>query len=155
MCKLPTVASDARAMIQDVQIDASTLASIVQASEAILPESHQMVRPAILTPAQRLERLRARIRAREADKTSDRARTTLELRRQLRVCEDAIALHSVVADLFTRCASAKCERPNGISGLFTRKARDQEVTVMTSEADVISVASAQSPAIQPVQRLEP
>merc|ERR1712176_508450 len=36
-----------------------------------------------------------------------------------------------------------------------RKARDQEVTAMTSEADVISVASAQSPAIQPVQRLEP
>merc|ERR1712048_100145 len=157
-CALPTAPSEARTVEPDMKenrADALEHAAAAQLSESPSFESTNTTHPTVLTAAQRLERLRARIRAREAEKTSTRAKTISDLRRKLRLCEDAIALHTVVADLFARCASAKCERSNGIGGLFTSKACDQQNVVMTSEDAVISVASSQSPAIQPVQRMEP
>jgi hypothetical protein len=88
----------------------------------------------------RLEALRARARAKHATRLREAVGAKAKAARELALCEDAIALHAIVARLFE-----KNEQPLDAAALFvarTNSSRDAAKATI-SEAEVIAISKSQ------------
>jgi len=112
-----------------------------------------------LSASQRLEQLRARIRAKVATNDSVEARACVETRRRMSLCDDAMAMHAVVANLFAKCELGTL---SGRSPLLQSRAPSSAgadaapaaaFESATSEAEAVKVASSQTYAAQAVRPL--
>lgn len=121
------------------------LSSVHRSTEPARPTSK-------LSAQERMEQLRARIRQRKAARTTCAAKAIAEMKKQLRLNEDATLLHGVVAQLFSRNE----RRPESLR--LCDKHHEQgnliDATSSTSEEEVVSAATSTNFAVQAMSRLE-
>mmetsp|Transcript_36658 Transcript_36658/g.80343 ORF Transcript_36658/g.80343 Transcript_36658/m.80343 type:complete len:464 (-) Transcript_36658:325-1716(-) len=90
------------------------------------------------------ERLRKRVRAKEAAANSPAARARAELERRIRVCDDALAVHAIVVQLF---AQAPVKQATAFS--------ERRFNASTTEGKVLAAVSSQSYGLQSIRTLKP
>eukprot|EP00927_Polykrikos_kofoidii_P002702 TRINITY_DN1107_c0_g1_i3.p1 TRINITY_DN1107_c0_g1~~TRINITY_DN1107_c0_g1_i3.p1 ORF type:complete len:525 (+),score=74.69 TRINITY_DN1107_c0_g1_i3:56-1630(+) len=106
-----------------------------------------------LNAKERMEQLRIRLRKRQAASQSGVAQAIVEMRKKLRLNENATVLHGIVAQLFSRNE----RRPDGLR-LWCNKQHDTgkaaDATSSTSEEEVVSAATSKNLAMQAMSPLE-
>jgi hypothetical protein len=108
----------------------------------------EVLHPTALSPSavwgagiDRLEALRARVRAKHAVRSSETVGALADARRELAVCEDAVALHAIVASLFDK-NEQQVDAGRLFAGALTTSACRGKATA--SEGEVIAALSSQS-----------
>jgi hypothetical protein len=101
-----------------------------------------------------MDLLRARVRAKENAGEDEVAKEIRETQNRLGVCENAMALQPIVAQLFAKSEPMKTRKLFAKSKAVVSAESRAKPAASTSEAEVVSAASSQTFAMQAMNRLD-